>query len=69
MGAGRMNDCVNCKYANQSKNTRVIRTSAAVITQKQGGIVCENTGQKTIQITDEGICCSGFCQKELKGGE
>ena len=52
MGAGRMNDCVNCKYANQSKNTRVIRTPAAVITQKQGGIVCENTGQKTIQITD-----------------
>lgn len=44
-------------------------TPAAVITQKQGGIVCENTGQKTIQITDEGICCSGFCQKELKGGE
>ena len=60
-----------CKlqYANQSKNTRVIRTPAAVITQKQGGIVCENTGQKTIQITDEGICCSGFCQKELKGDD
>ena len=36
------------------KSTRVIRTPAAVITQKQGGIVCENTGQKTIQITDEG---------------
>jgi hypothetical protein len=69
MGTGRMNDCVNCKYANKSKNTRVIRTPAAVITQKQGGIVCENTGQKTIQITDEGICCSDFCQKELKGDD
>lgn len=69
MGTGRMNDCVNCKYANQSKNTRVIRTPAAVITQKQGGIVCENTGQKTMQITDAGLRCSGFCRKEAKGGE
>lgn len=69
MGTGRMNDCVNCKYANQSKNTRVIWTPAAVITQKQGGIVCENTGQKTIQIIDNGLRCSGFCRKEAKGGE
>ena len=69
MGTGRMNDCVNCKYANHSQNTRVIRTLDAVITQKQGGIVCENTGQKTMQITDKGICYSGFCQKELKGDD
>ena len=58
MGTGRMNDCVNCKYANQSKNTRVIRTPAAVITQKQGGIVCENTGQKTIQIKGYAVLVS-----------
>lgn len=69
MGANRMNDCKTCKYANRSKHTRVIRTPAAVITQKQGGIICENKGSKIMQITDEGICCSGFCQKELKGGE
>ena len=58
-----MNDCETCKYANRSKHTRVIRTSNAVITQ-QGGIVCEHTGKKTMQITDEGIRCSGFCPSE-----
>lgn len=64
-----MNDCETCKYANRSKHTRVIRTSNATITQKKGGIICENKSSKTMQITDDGLRCSGFCRKEAKGGE
>lgn len=58
-------NCKTCIYADISNNERTIKIKNNIILHQNGknNVICNYKGNRTMNITDEGILCSVYKKK------
>lgn len=61
--------CENCVWAEKLKRKRVIHSGDMVLVQSKGTIVCHCHEITSMTITDDGMICSSFREREVSDGD